>query len=207
MRLTELIRISFRALAANKRRSFLTMLGIIIGIASVVTILSLGNGIKAATVKNLQADTQGQQTAEITFNPNSSGDADAGFKESDVALAKQTAPDKIQKVVIKHEKERLQVMGQLANADTTMSVTLVNKTKPNVSLIAGSGFNQDSLQAAGQDALISKNLAKKIFHGTSAAFHSSLLLGTKRSNIAWVLSPPKSTYSPLAVAVLCPEPP
>lgn len=69
MRLTELIRISFRALAANKRRSFLTMLGIIIGIASVVTILSLGNGIKAATVKNLQADTQGQQTAEITFNP------------------------------------------------------------------------------------------------------------------------------------------
>ena len=40
MRLTELIRISFRALAANKRRSFLTMLGIIIGIASVVTILS-----------------------------------------------------------------------------------------------------------------------------------------------------------------------
>ena len=142
MRLTELIRISFRALAANKRRSFLTMLGIIIGIASVVTILSLGNGIKAATVKNLQADTQGQQTAEITFNPNSSGDADAGFKESDVALAKQTAPDKIQKVVIKHEKERLQVMGQLANADTTMSVTLVNKTKPNISLIAGSDNDQ-----------------------------------------------------------------
>ena len=205
MRLTELIRISFRALAANKRRSFLTMLGIIIGIASVVTILSLGNGIKAATVKNLQADTQGQQTAEITFNPNSSGDADAGFKESDVALAKQTAPDKIQKVVIKHEKERLQVMGQLANADTTMSVTLVNKTKPNVSLIAGSGFNQDSLQADGQDALISKNLAKKIFHGNSAALHSSLILGTKSYNIAGVFSPPKSNYSALDVEVLVPE--
>ena len=205
MRLTELIRISFRALAANKRRSFLTMLGIIIGIASVVTILSLGNGIKAATVKNLQADTQGQQTAEITFNPNSSGDADAGFKESDVALAKQTAPDKIQKVVIKHEKERLQVMGQLANADTTMSVTLVNKTKPNISLIAGSGFNQDSLQADGQDALISKNLAKKIFHGNSAALHYSLILGTKSYNIAGVFSPPKSNYSALDVEVLVPE--
>lgn len=64
--------------------------------------------------------------------------------ESDVALAKQTAPEVIQKVVIKHEKERLQVMGQLSNADTTMSVTLLKVTKPNVSLIAGSGLVQDS---------------------------------------------------------------
>ena len=37
MRITELIRISFRALTANKRRSLLTMLGIVIGITSVVT--------------------------------------------------------------------------------------------------------------------------------------------------------------------------
>lgn len=53
MRITELIRISFRALTANKRRSLLTMLGIVIGITSVVTIMALGNGIKAATLKNL----------------------------------------------------------------------------------------------------------------------------------------------------------
>ena len=51
MRITELIRISFRALTANKRRSLLTMLGIVIGITSVVTIMALGNGIKAATLK------------------------------------------------------------------------------------------------------------------------------------------------------------
>lgn len=67
MRITELIRISFRALTANKRRSLLTMLGIVIGITSVVTIMALGNGIKAATLKNLQTDQSGQQTAEITF--------------------------------------------------------------------------------------------------------------------------------------------
>lgn len=59
MRITELIRISFRALTANKRRSLLTMLGIVIGITSVVTIMALGNGIKAATLKNLQTDQSG----------------------------------------------------------------------------------------------------------------------------------------------------
>lgn len=152
MRLTAQLRISFRALAANCRRSFQPMLGIIIGIASVEPILSLGNGIMPATVKNLLPELQGQQTAEITFNPNSSGAADAGFCDADVALACQTAPDKIQMLVIKQAMQRLLLMGQLANADTTMSEPLEHKTKPNVSLIAGSGFNQDSYLPDGQDA-------------------------------------------------------
>lgn len=192
--LTELIVISFVALAANKRRSFLTNVGIITCIRSVVTIHGLGNGIKAATVKNHEALTQGQQTAEITFNPNSSGDAERGFKESERSLRKQTAPDKIQKAFIKHEKLRHEVMGQLAKRDTTMSVTLVNKTKPNVRLTSGSGFNQDSLQALGQDALISNYLANYFFHGNSRALHSSLILGTKSYNTSGVFSPPKSNY-------------
>ncbi len=44
MNLFENIRISFRALAANKLRSGLTMLGIIIGVAAVVALMSIGRG-------------------------------------------------------------------------------------------------------------------------------------------------------------------
>jgi putative ABC transport system permease protein len=44
MNLLENIRISFRALAANKLRSGLTMLGIIIGVAAVVALMSIGRG-------------------------------------------------------------------------------------------------------------------------------------------------------------------
>ena len=44
MQVRELIVSSFRSLISNKRRSILTMIGIIIGIASVITILSLGDG-------------------------------------------------------------------------------------------------------------------------------------------------------------------
>ena len=42
--LAEVVRVSFDSLFANKTRSFLTMLGVIIGVASVVALLSLGNG-------------------------------------------------------------------------------------------------------------------------------------------------------------------
>ncbi len=44
MNIFESVRISFRALAANKLRSGLTMLGIIIGVAAVVALMSIGRG-------------------------------------------------------------------------------------------------------------------------------------------------------------------
>ena len=195
MRITELIRISFRALTANKRRSLLTMLGIVIGITSVVTIMALGNGIKAATLKNLQTDQSGQQTAEITFLPESSTASTAGFKEDDVDLAYQTAPDKIKKVTIKHEKERLQLNGQLANQDTM----------PKVQLAAGNKLTTDSLQTDGHDVLLSKKLAKKVFHGNAAALTSSVFIGKRSYNIVGIFNTPKESYSALDVDVLIPE--
>ena len=46
MSITNLFKIAIRAIAANKLRSFLTMLGIIIGVASVITMLAIGQGSK-----------------------------------------------------------------------------------------------------------------------------------------------------------------
>ena len=43
---TNLFKIAFRALANNKLRAFLTMLGIIIGVASVIAMLAIGQGAK-----------------------------------------------------------------------------------------------------------------------------------------------------------------
>lgn len=46
-RLTSLPRQAFKAILINKGRSFLTVLGIVIGIASVIALVSLGNGVRA----------------------------------------------------------------------------------------------------------------------------------------------------------------
>jgi putative ABC transport system permease protein len=46
MNLTNLFRIALKALSNNKMRGFLTMLGIIIGVASVITMLAIGQGSK-----------------------------------------------------------------------------------------------------------------------------------------------------------------
>lgn len=53
MNYTNLFKIALRAIAANKMRSFLTALGIIIGIASVITMLAIGQGTKESIQKNI----------------------------------------------------------------------------------------------------------------------------------------------------------
>lgn len=53
MNYTNLLKIALRAIAANKTRSFLTALGIIIGIASVITMLAVGQGTKQSIQANI----------------------------------------------------------------------------------------------------------------------------------------------------------
>ena len=53
MNYTNLLKIALVAIAANKMRSFLTALGIIIGIASVITMLAIGQGTKQSIQANI----------------------------------------------------------------------------------------------------------------------------------------------------------
>ena len=53
MNYSNLLKIALRAIAANKLRSFLTMLGIIIGVASVIAMLAIGQGSKQSIQANI----------------------------------------------------------------------------------------------------------------------------------------------------------
>lgn len=46
--------IAFKSILKNKGRNIFTMIGIIIGISSVITIMSLGNGFKKTALINFQ---------------------------------------------------------------------------------------------------------------------------------------------------------
>ncbi len=53
MLIWDLFKIALRSLRANKLRSFLTMLGIIIGVASVISMISLGEGARRQTLSTI----------------------------------------------------------------------------------------------------------------------------------------------------------
>ena len=76
MNFTNLFRIAVKALSNNKLRGFLTMLGIIIGVASVITILAIGQGSK----RSIQAEISEMGSNMIMIHPG--GDRRGGVQLS-----------------------------------------------------------------------------------------------------------------------------
>ena len=75
MSLMEAIRSAYSSLMANKSRSILTMLGVIIGVASVLIVVAIGEGLKTDTLNRIR----GMGANLLTIRP---GGGDQGFRTS-----------------------------------------------------------------------------------------------------------------------------
>ncbi len=64
-RIFENLKVAFKSINSNKLRTFLTMLGIIIGVGAVVAVMSVGAGAEASITANLQS----MGTNVITISP------------------------------------------------------------------------------------------------------------------------------------------
>lgn len=97
MSIMNLIKTSISSIKAHKLRVFLTMIGIIIGISSVVTILSVGDGLKAEVNRTMEGTSANKYG--ITFTPENTGvnmQIVEYFNKNDIEEIKSI--DKVQKV-------------------------------------------------------------------------------------------------------------
>ncbi len=73
----EILRVAFRALARNKMRSFLTTLGIVIGVAAVIAMVAIGDGAKAKVQQSFAA--MGSNMLIILPGTTTAGGVHGGF--------------------------------------------------------------------------------------------------------------------------------
>jgi putative ABC transport system permease protein len=84
MNLYNLIRTAWYSLRAYKLRIFLTMIGIIIGIASVSAILAIGEGLKAEASRSVESANLNKVTVNYEPGPSEDSASVTAFKESDL---------------------------------------------------------------------------------------------------------------------------
>lgn len=84
MKLSEILKASLITLKSNGRRTFLTMIGIIIGIAAVITILSLGNGFRKQTIDSLAKDEKGRVSQVFYY--------DGGYGDQEGTVRRKIEP-------------------------------------------------------------------------------------------------------------------
>src|SRR5512142_1611664 len=113
----EIVRVALGAIRANKLRAFLTMLGIIIGIAAVIAMMALGQGAQ----RSVQQRLAGLGTNVLTVRPGQAfmGGVDRGDNKLVAADAEAIAGDHIAAVAPEMQK-RLQVTYGSGNANATV---------------------------------------------------------------------------------------
>jgi len=86
MSFLEIIRVSIRSIQSNKLRSFLTMLGIIIGVAAVIAMVAIGKGSSSSVTSSISG--LGSNLLIISPGQSSSGGINMGFGSSNTLKLK-----------------------------------------------------------------------------------------------------------------------
>ncbi len=150
------------SILANKMRAILTMLGVIIGVASVIALMSIGNGFSESITGEINAI--GTNLINISTDPDNSGGYPALSLDDVEALANPlNAPD-ITEVAAIVQGNQLVVFGGESMNTAVNGVTGNYLAMNNLDEFQlGDGLNQNDLDTAARVAVIGAGAASDLF--------------------------------------------
>ncbi len=194
MRFQEAFRMALLAMQAHKLRTFLTMLGIIIGIASVVAVVALGEGSRLKVLANISS--LGTNTLEV-FPGKDFGDARSGkittLVISDAhALAKEPYVAAVTPTVSTSKTVRF---GPKEASALVNGVSEQYFDARGTKLTAGNVFGPESVHNLEQVAVIDENTRKTLFADFDGdPIGQIILVGSVPSRIIGVAAPQQGGF-------------
>jgi putative ABC transport system permease protein len=160
-----LLRIALRALAVNKLRSALTMLGIVIGVGAVIVMIAVGAGAQARVEEQIRA--LGSNLLLVMPGSTTAGGVRMGFgsgstlTEDDVVAINREIPEALAAPALRGSA---QVIWGNANWSTQIyGVTPEYLDVRQWPLVAGRSFEPAEMAGAAKVALIGATVAKQLF--------------------------------------------
>jgi putative ABC transport system permease protein len=191
MNLIETIKIAFRSLRANKMRSMLTMLGIIIGVASVVTMIAVGSGAQKQVAEQIRSlgsnvlmvmpGTAQQGATKLESGSwQSLTESDARAIDAELPSVKEAAPSvrQVTQIVVGNQNWRTNVNG------TTSSYFVIREW----SLSSGRYFSGEEEASGAKVVIIGKTVAEQLFGEGAAVVGQSLRIANTPFEIIGLLS-------------------
>lgn len=158
----ESLKMAFNAIITHKMRSLLTMLGIIIGIASIICVVALGNGSQKQILDNI--NSLGTNTLDI-FNGSGRGDRNAD-KKKNLNISDSEFLNK--QVFVENVTPNVSGSGTIIykNSSYTASLRGIGEGYFDVkglNIGLGRGLTKDDIKNNAQVALIDENIKNQIF--------------------------------------------
>ncbi|MEJ7137085.1 MacB family efflux pump subunit [Amphibiibacter pelophylacis] len=194
-RLGEALRMAVLAMMSHRLRTFLTMLGIIIGIASVVSVVALGAGSQQKILENISSI--GTNTIDI-FPGSGFGDLRSGRVRTLVAadaqaLSGQPYLDSVTPVVSASSTLRA---GNVALSGSVSGVGEQYFRVKGVKLALGQSFGPEEEQSLAQVAVIDDNTRQQLFPDTPDPVGQVMLVDAVPVRVVGVAAPQDSAFGP-----------
>lgn len=195
-RLLEAFKMSLLAMRAHKMRTLLTMLGIIIGIASVVSVVGLGKGSQAQILENISA--LGTNTITIS-DGYPYGDPRRQYNDDNLTPQDAEAVENQPYVISVSPQLDSNMNVRYRNIQEAASVSGVGKDYLTVSgetLIQGQGFDAQSIDRRMQDIIIDDSAKRTFFPDNANPIGEVLLIGSVPGRVIGVLAPNDGGFGP-----------
>jgi len=158
----QLIREAFRSLFANKLRSLLTILGIVIGVASVIAMVSLGRGVQGSL--NSQFAGMGSSLLNVMPMPNPTIPNPQPLTLGDIeALSNPYNVSAVSGVAASLSQAGLAGYGSRESSVTIFGVTANYTTMNGYKLIEGRFLSEEDVLGQGTVAVLGSQTARKLF--------------------------------------------
>ena len=168
MNFLNLIKIAIKAIASNKFRSFLSMLGIIIGVAAVIIMMAIGQGSKESVRKNISQ----MGTNIIMIRPGA--DMRGGVRQDPSAMQTLKVADyekiNAEKNYISHVSPEVSASGQAIFGAKNTLTSLYGET-PEVldirqwTIQDGECFTEEDVKKSAKVCLVGKTVVNELFGG------------------------------------------
>ena len=194
-RLFEAFKMSLLAMRAHKMRTLLTMLGIIIGIASVVSVVGLGKGSQEQILSNISS--LGTNTITVT-DGYPYGDPRRQYNDDNLTPQDAQAVADQPYVLSVSPQLNSNMSVRYRNIQEAASISGVGKDYLDVSgetLAIGQGFDEQSILRRTQDIIIDSNAHKTFFPTTANPIGEVLLIGSVPGRVIGVLEPNEGGFS------------
>ncbi|MBG5984245.1 macrolide ABC transporter ATP-binding protein/permease MacB [Proteus vulgaris] len=192
-RFTQALEMAWRAMVVNKVRTLLTMLGIIIGIASVVTIIVIGDAAKSMVLSDIKAI--GSNTIDIypgkDFGSDSPEDRQSLTLQDVFALKQQSYVQAVTPQV------QFSTRLRRGNQDSPASVAGVSDdyfTVYAMKFSQGRSFTHDMIQRQAQVVVIDENTRHRFFPNKKNVIGEQIIIRNIPSTIIGVIADKKSVF-------------
>ncbi|MFU0864915.1 macrolide ABC transporter ATP-binding protein/permease MacB [Kluyvera ascorbata] len=189
----EALSMAWRAMVANKMRTLLTMLGIIIGIASVVSIVVVGDAAKQMVLADIRAI--GTNTIDV-YPGKDFGDDDPQYQQSLkyddlLAIEKQSWVSSVTPSVSKNLRVRA------GNIDVAASVQGIGQHYFNVygmTFSEGNTFNDVQAAERSQVVVLDSNTRRQLFPNKASVAGEVILVGNMPATVIGVADEKQSMF-------------